>query len=37
MRYEKEKSFGVQRRLSTWAKNDFNGTEKKPMKVHRNI
>ncbi|MFY0655053.1 MAG: hypothetical protein JXQ96_23695 [Cyclobacteriaceae bacterium] len=29
MRYEKEKSFGVKRRLSTWAKNDFNGTEKK--------
>ena len=29
MRYEKEKSFGVKRRLSTWAKNDFNGTERK--------
>jgi len=27
MRYEKEKSFGVSRRLSTWARNDFNKTE----------
>ncbi len=27
MRFEKEKSFGVSRRLSTWAKNDFDKTE----------
>ena len=27
MRFEKEKSFGVKRRLSTWAKNDFDKTE----------
>ena len=27
MRYEKESSFGVKRRLSTWAKNDFDKTE----------
>lgn len=27
MRYEKEKSFSVTRRLSTWAKRDFNKTE----------
>ena len=27
MRYEKEKSFGLGRRLSTWAKNDFDKTE----------
>jgi hypothetical protein len=27
MRFEKEKSFGVGRRLSTWAKNDFDKTE----------
>lgn len=28
MRFEKEKSFGMSRRLSTWAKNDFDKTEK---------
>lgn len=37
MRYEKEKSFGLSRRLSTWFKNDFNNsytTPKKKVVIH---
>lgn len=30
MRYEKEKSFGISRRLGTWKKNNFNNNGQKP-------
>jgi hypothetical protein len=33
MRFEKQKSFGLSRRLSSWFKNDFNDSYKSKKKV----